>query len=310
MKVKRLGHRTAADIDSRIERVHKDIGYVGGKIDLRVVRDRLRLDLQYYQSDDPSLVQEVLHKLTVAGKQILARPMLFFEAARKFDLGAFYLPDRKRILLDTTTVPKLKLRWTEAHEIGHSLLPWHEAYTLGDDKSTLSETCQHLIEAEANYGAGRLLFPNSAFEEVRRASTLTHARIREISTHFGNTITSTLWRCVERDEGVVFGGIGEHPRRPRPGEQRLKYFVTSSSFEKQFPGVTEEAIWSWLQSYSSYSTKGPLGSAEIVISDANGERHVFHFESFCIQYYVHTVARYQRVAAPQVAVAGLLVQQR
>jgi Zn-dependent peptidase ImmA (M78 family) len=310
MKVKRLKHRTAADIDSRIERVHKDIGYTGGKIDLRVVRDRLRLDLQYYRSDDPSLVEEVLHKLTVAGKQILARPMLFFEAARKFDLGAFYLPDRKRILLDTTTVPKLKLRWTEAHEIGHSVLPWHEAYTLGDDRSTISETCHELIEAEANYGAGRLLFPNMAFEEVRRASTLTHARIREIATHFGNTITSTLWRCIERDEGVVFGCIGEHPRRARPGEPRLKYFVTSPQFEAQFSSVTEEAIWAWLQSYCSYATRGPLGTAEIIIHDANGERHVFHFESFGIQYYVHTVARYHRVAVSQVTAPSLLIQHR
>ena len=73
--------------------------------------------------------------------------------------------------------------------------------------------------------------------------------------------------------------------------------------------MTEEAIWAWLQSYSSYATRGPLGSAEIVITDANGERHVFHFETFGIQYYAHTIARYHRVAASQVAVSNLVIQQ-
>ena len=28
--------------------------------------------------------------------------------------------------------PKLKHRWNEAHEVGHSIIPWHKAYLHGD----------------------------------------------------------------------------------------------------------------------------------------------------------------------------------
>jgi hypothetical protein len=299
MKVRSVSQRSAADIDSRVERVHKDIGYTGGKIDLRIVRDRLKLDLHYYQSDDPSLIKEVLHKLSMAGKQLLARPMLFFEAARKFDLSAFYLPDAKRILVDAST-PKLKWRWSEAHEIGHSLLPWHAGYLFGDDKSCLTETCQQIVEAEANYGAGRLLFPNEEFEEFRRSTLLTHQHIRNAAEYFGNTITSTLWRCVERDSGIAFACIGEHPRRPRPDEPKIKYFVTSDGFERQFSQITEDQIWNWLSAYCSFATKGPLGVSEIVVVDVNGDPYIFAFESFCVKYYVHTIARCIRVAPSRI----------
>ena len=40
------------------------------------------------------------------------------------------LPDRKRILLDET-LPKLKHRWNETHEIWHSITPWHSEIMLG-----------------------------------------------------------------------------------------------------------------------------------------------------------------------------------
>jgi hypothetical protein len=127
-----LDERTTRDIDQRIDRVHRDLAYSGGKIELLAVRDLLRLDLKYYQLDDPSLVQEVVHKLKVGAKQVIERPTLLLEAARKFDLNALFLPDRKRIFIDTN-VPDLKKRWYESHEIAHSVIPWHQDYMLGDD---------------------------------------------------------------------------------------------------------------------------------------------------------------------------------
>lgn len=60
---------------------------------------------------------------------------------RKFDSRALYIPDRKRILLDQSQ-PKPKLRWNEAHEVDHSILPWHEdamVRAVGLEPTLLSE---------------------------------------------------------------------------------------------------------------------------------------------------------------------------
>ena len=92
--------RTVADIDRKVERVLKDLGNPEPPLDLDTVRDLLNLDLAYYTASDPGLLQEVVSKMTMAGKQVLARPSRILDAVRKWDLRALYIPDRKRILID------------------------------------------------------------------------------------------------------------------------------------------------------------------------------------------------------------------
>lgn len=298
-----LDPRTVRDIDKVVDRVHQDLDYKDGAIELREVRELLRLDLKYYRLDDPGLVDEVIHKLKVGAKQVIARPGLLVEAVRKFDLSALFLPDRKRILVDDS-IPDLKKRWYETHEIAHSLIPWHADYTLGDDRSTLSQGCHERIEAEANYGGGRLLFPNAVFTQHRLASTMSLARVREIAKHFRNTITSTLWRCVEQSGELTFAAIGEHPRRPRENKPVVEYFVRSQSFATQFPNVTDGDVWSWMCGYCGYKATGPLGTTELTIQDANGVSHIFVIESFSNGHNALTMARWMRHAPIAVSVGG------
>ncbi|CAJ0793726.1 Peptidase-M78 domain-containing protein [Ralstonia mannitolilytica] len=299
-----LDARTVRDIDQRIDRVHRDLGYAGGKILLPEVRELLRLDLQFYRLDEPGLLNEVVHKLKVGAQQVMARPGLLIDAVRKFDLSAIFVPDRKRILVDEN-VPDLKKRWCESHEIAHSLIPWHADYTLGDNRTTLSQGCHERIEAEANYGAGRLLFPNASFSEHRLSSTMTLEHVRSIAKHFGNTITSTLWRCVEQSDEIMFAIIGEHPHRPRQDKPQIEYFVRSRAFEAQFSNITEAEVWSWLQTYCRYNATGPLGATELRIQDANQDSHAFFIETFSIKHHALTLARWVRTSP--VAVGGLLL---
>lgn len=301
-----LDLRTVRDIDKVVDRVHQNLDYKDGAIELREVRELLRLDLKYYRLDDPGLVDEVIHKLKVGAKQVIARPGLLVEAVRKFDLSALFVPDRKRILVDDS-VPDLKKRWYETHEIAHSLIPWHADYTLGDDRSTLSQGCHERIEAEANYGGGRLLFPNEVFTQHRLASTMSLARVREIAKHFRNTITSTLWRCVEQTGELTFAAIGEHPRRPRDNKPVVEYFVRSQSFATQFPNVTDGDVWAWMCGYCGYKATGPLGTTEVTIQDANSISHIFVIESFSNGHNVLTMARWIRLAPTAVHVGGAVV---
>jgi hypothetical protein len=298
-----LDARTVRDIDQRIDRVHRDLGYTTGKMLLPEILDLLRLDLQYYRLDDPRLLSDVVHKLKVGAQQVIARPGLLIDAVRKFDLSALFVPDRKRILVDES-VPDLKKRWYETHEISHSLIPWHADYMLGDNRMTLSQDCHHRIEAEANYGAGRLLFPDEAFRQYRRASTMTLEHVRAIAKHFGNTITSTLWRCVEQSDEVTFATIGEHPRHPRADKPQIEYFVRSKTFEEQFPNVTDADVWTWKQTYCRYNLTGPLGATELLVRDANQLPHTFFAETFSIKHHALTMGRWIRAMPVSVAVSA------
>ena len=172
MKNIQLGTRTVADIDAQVVKVLRGLGNPEPPIDLAVVRDLLRLDRQYYSTTDDGLLRETVSKLKVAGLQILMRPTLLREAVQSLSLKALYLPDQKRILIDKD-LPKLKHRWNEAHEVGHDIIPWHEGMMLGDTEQTLTPTCHAIMEAEANYAAGQLLFLADRFRseacEIGRA---------------------------------------------------------------------------------------------------------------------------------------------
>jgi len=119
-----LSEKTARDIDDRVARVLRGLGNPEPPLRLADVRELLKLDLGYYTADNPGFASETISRIRVATIQIYERPTLLIDAIRKLSLNALYLPDRKRILLDES-LPVLKHRWNEAHEIGHSIIPWH-----------------------------------------------------------------------------------------------------------------------------------------------------------------------------------------
>lgn len=160
------------DIDKRVTKILKDLGHPEPPLRLEVVRELLRLDLAFYSSSDQGILSETVHRLMVAGKQVIQRPSLLLDAVKKLDLKALWIPDRKRILIDKE-LPSPKQRWGEAHEIGHSILPWHEAAMHGDRRVELNPTCELEIEAQANFTAGRLLFLQDRFTDEVRGSPLT-----------------------------------------------------------------------------------------------------------------------------------------
>ena len=159
-----LSERTARDIDGIVEKLLRELGHPQPPLRLEEIRDALSLDRAYFSATNDGVLRETVHRLKVAGKQILKRPSLLLDVVKKCSLRALWLPDRKRILIDSD-IPKPKQRWNEAHEIGHSVIPWHEAMSHGDQQQTLSLVCQQQLEAEANYAAGRLLFLRDRFRQ-------------------------------------------------------------------------------------------------------------------------------------------------
>jgi hypothetical protein len=299
-----LRDQTARDINDLVAKVLRDLGNPQAPLNLDEVRDLLRLDRQYYSSTEDGALREVAHRLTIAGKQVLARPGLLFDAVKKFDLRALFLPDRKRILLDRE-LPDAKQRWSEGHEIGHSIIPWHLSTMLGDNKRTLTPACHEQIENEANFAAGQLLFFQQAFVRDLRDLPRGIDAITALKKRYGNTITTTLWRYVEQSEEPMLGGISCHPHRPNPefdASNPFRYFVGSRSFQRQFANVREVDIFAQVRSYCSDRRGGPLGASDLVLSDDNGQQHIFHFETFFNRYEALTLGIYRNARARIVTV--------
>src|SRR5579872_4642366 len=132
-----LSDKTAADIDKQVAKILRDLGDPEPPLRLEEVRELLKLDRQYYSAENEGMMRELVHRLTIAGKQIVQRPGLLWDVIKKFDLKALYVPDRKRILLNSE-LPSAKQRWNEAHETLHSVIPWHDCLMFGDDDQSLN----------------------------------------------------------------------------------------------------------------------------------------------------------------------------
>ena len=292
--------KTRADIDKRVERVLRGLGNPEPPLDLRAVRELLRLDLDFYRADDPGVLDEVVSRLRVAGKQVLKRPSLLYDAIRKFDLRALYIPDQKRILIDGSQ-PKLKHRWSESHEIGHSLLPWHEGAMLGDNQQTLLPQCHEQLEAEANFAAGRLLFLQDQFEQQALDHVPTIASVKSLKPVFGNTYTTTFWRCVETwgSSIPVVGLVTDHPHLVNSTltgdtDDPCKHLIRSEAFAAQFSNVSAATLFGVIEAYCAPRRGGPLGESEALLNDDAGHLHSFSFESFSFHHQVLTLGIHRR----------------
>jgi hypothetical protein len=291
-----LKPRTRHDIDQQVAKLLDGIGNPEPPLRLSDVRDALSLDLQFYSSAQTGVLAETVHRLRVGVHQVIRRPFLLLDVVKKLNLKALWVPDRKRILIDADE-PALKHRWNEAHEVGHSIIPWHEVMLHGDNLRTLKPCCHHAIEAEANYAAGRILFLQDRFTEQMTDSPLDLAAIHQLHKIFGNTITSTLWRAVEQVDTPALAVVSVHPHYPPDdfdASAPCRYFVRSAGFASQFSNITELAIFEFIRSYCNWKKAGPLGEAEAIITDDIGQSHVFFFESFCNRYETLTLAVYRR----------------
>lgn len=212
MKALQLRARTAADIEGQVAKLLRGLGNPEPPLDLHTVRDFLRLDRAYYSATDDGPLRETVSRLKVAGLQVMKRPTLLAEAVRKLSLKALYLPDQKRILLDRS-LPVLKHRWNEAHEIGHDIIPWHAGMMLGDTEQTLTPACHAQMEAEANYAAGQVLFLADRFRAEALDLPPSLQAVQTLKGRYGNTITSTLWRFVEQapEERPMVALVSGHP---------------------------------------------------------------------------------------------------
>ena len=274
-----LKPKTAAEIDQRVEKLLKDLGNPKPPLNLSQVRELLRVDLGFYSSSNDGWLGEKIHKMKVAGTQIIEQPSLILTVVRRLNLKALLLPDNRRILIDSD-VPKAKHRWNESHEIIHDVLPWHEGMAHGDPEATLSPACHDLVEAEANYGAGRLLFLGREFDGMLRASTCDFKLIQSLHAQYGNTMTTTLWRVVELSVDAAFGLVSAHPHKATGDiDADVRYFIRSPRFEAEFSKAPPASLFEAIK-HRCRGRRGPIGEGAFQVIDDRGEGREFSFETF------------------------------
>lgn len=292
MRNQLLDTKTAESIDKQVRKILRDLGNPRPPLRMEHVLALLSLDRQYYSATNTSWLQEKVHKLKIAGKQILLRPTILLDVVRQVDLKALIFLDQKRILIDEE-LPKPKIRWTEAHEVTHSILPWHHEFLIGDSAITLSPTCHEMLENEANYGAGRLLFLQEHFAQEALSVRRELKSVQDLAKRYGNTITSTLWRFIEHLEVPAFGLVSGHPARVGPAEP-VRYFIRSKSFTDKFSQITEAGLMRMVRSYCGPQGGGPLGYATYPLTDDSNLRHEFQLETFFNRYEALTLGVYCR----------------
>ncbi len=309
MKTVFVGDKERREINTQVEKVLRGLGNPEPPLDLNLVRELLRLDRQYYSTTDTSALREFASKIKIGAKQLFEQPIEMWKIVKKAGLKALWLPAPRRILIDKDE-PVKKHRWSESHEINHSYIEWHQAYLFGDSAIELSISCHEQLEAEANYGAGQLLFLRERFGEEARQLKLSMANVKLLHKRFGNSFTSTLWRYVEQlgRDLPILGLITCHPRQI-PADHDMsspcKYFIESPAFRRQFENVSEVAVFNALVRYCKNARGGPLGEEELVLHDVNNEAHVFHFETFFNMHEALTLAYYVRKHSLIVPVAAV-----
>jgi hypothetical protein len=307
MKNEAIDVYESIDIKAQVRKILRGLGAPEPPLSLEEVRELLRLDRHYYSTSDEGAIREFVSKLTIAGKQIVSRPTLLLDVVRKAKLSALWIPDRRRILIDKDT-PTLKHRWLEAHEVGHSIIPWHSSYLLGDDEHSIDPFCHDHLETEANFAAGQLLFMQDRFKNEAVDSPISLQSIRNLSKIFQNTLTSTLWRFVEEAcQGLpAIGIVCSHPKSlPKDFDPQnpCRYCIESPEFKLRFSRTTEVELFRLVASYCRRAKGGPIGHAELSLLDNNGEAHLFYFESFFNGYDVLTLGVYKQPARHWVAVS-------
>lgn len=282
---------TARKIDERVQRLLRDVDASEPPLNLDDVRSLLKLDRGYYSADDTDLLRDVLHKLNIGAQQVLVRPTRILDAVRERKLRALWVPEKRKILIDES-LHELQKRWAEGHETIHSIIKHHSVLTLGDPEHTLSSSCLERIEAEANFGAGRLLYFGDMYLERLLSGEIELDRIRTLAHEFGNSMKSSLWRAVESLNCAACGVLSVHPwEQGVEKDKRVDHFIRSELFRNQFARVTEDEVFRKLAKVVHRRGNGSIGDKDVVLTDIGGADHVFRFECFATKYGVMSFGR-------------------
>ncbi len=230
------------------------------------------------------------------------------DIVRKVSLKAVLLFDDKRICIDTQ-LPRIKHPWASCHETGHRILYWHKPFFFGDTAETLEPDYQALLEDEANYAAGRLLFLGDLFIRDARDVSPTVEGLKVLAKRYDTSLTATLRRYVEARPNVANAMLVSTPpwaEQPKDQANRSRHFVPSALFSQLFPDVAAEELRVLLDGQARRRRGGLVAEFEFALLDGRRDSHEMVVWSFNNQHYLISLVQQKEKASPR---ANLVVRQ-
>ena len=202
------------------------------------------------------------------------------QTARKL-LGATWYEERT-IFVERAQGPARR-RFTEAHELMHALCPWHAAALREDTSAELFRDSAAALEAEANHGAGVLIYQGALSERLDGPPSLDEAR--ELATAFGASVHATLLEYVRTHPAPVAALVAG--RFPRPdGALPVWRAIASPAFDRPLAPAPiasgsplREVIEAARQGRGAGGASVPwrdrTGAPTELVAHAHDNRHVF-----------------------------------
>jgi IrrE N-terminal-like domain len=133
-------------------------------------------------------------------------------STRRQLLGALWF-DERTIFIEEGQ-PEARRRFTEAHELMHALCPWHEAVLREDTCDELFRAAVDQVEAEANLGAGLLLFQGRHLADRVASERPSISAPLALARDYGASVHAALHHYVlTHAAALAMLVVGRFPRR-------------------------------------------------------------------------------------------------
>jgi hypothetical protein len=267
----------------------QDSGLTKPPIQIEDLLEFLKLHRDFYNLEDPSLIDRVRHRLIIGGQK-------FTKIAKKIGLAALWLPDRNQILVDSS-LPAPKQEWASFHDSVHTILPWHKAYFLGDTAQTLNPDFQEKLESEANCGGSGLMFCGKRFTVEALDTIPCWESIKILKNRYKKSWVTTLRRYVGFSHKIPLAMMVSTPNwEDKPDTQiyRWRHFIGSDHFLTQFACIEPESVLEEIDNNTFKRRGGPVGDFNLCLPDVNGDLHEFRAECFYNQHDILTFIVYKR----------------
>ena len=199
-------------------------------------------------------------------------------------LGAYW-HDERVVFIDREQ-PEQRQFWTDAHEASHAMCGWHADILRLDNEDTLFKRLHPGVEAEANYGAGYLIFQGNRFHHEALKDQISMRTPLALCSKYGASRHATLHYYVEHHPYAVALLIaGRYPYAD--GSIPVWNSVESAEFERRFGRLqdrlpegklriteTDNALLADILLDSHASIDPPSKIIHIPDSDGTGRRFV------------------------------------
>jgi hypothetical protein len=223
--------------------------------------------------------------------------------AMKRILGA--LLHREHVALVDLNQPEPRARLTKGHEIGHQIIPWHQAAFQLDDDERLEGRTHDELEREAFLAGGHLIFQGEHFWRRAMDYKVSIGTPVALAPEYGASLHATIrYYVMHHPDPVAVLVAGRYPRSN--GSVPVWCSVDSPSFLARFGSLADRMAGQLMiaggdgQPLGDIAMKAMSGAAvaanDVIIPDVNGERLLFTAEAFYNQHNLFVMVTEKKAA--------------